>query len=73
MRKNARLFTCVIFQGECGTTYIATQGCLPDTIGDFWRMVYFENCHVILNVTKEVERGRVSMMQTIDLSFLFSK
>ena len=40
--------------------YIATQGCLPDTIDDFWRMIYFEDCHVILNVTREVERGRVS-------------
>jgi len=45
-------------EGEGGTRYIATQGCLPDTIDDFWRMVYFENSHIILNVTKEVERGR---------------
>ena len=49
----------VVLQGEADMKYIATQGCLPDTIDDFWRMIYFEDCHVILNVTREVERGRV--------------
>lgn len=39
--------------------YIATQGCLPNTIGDFWHMVYQENTRVIVMTTKEMERGKV--------------
>ncbi|XP_034946354.1 tyrosine-protein phosphatase corkscrew-like isoform X2 [Chelonus insularis] len=38
--------------------YIATQGCLPNTIQDFWHMVYQENTQVIVMTTKEIERGK---------------
>uniref|UniRef100_A0A8C4I5K3 protein-tyrosine-phosphatase n=1 Tax=Dicentrarchus labrax TaxID=13489 RepID=A0A8C4I5K3_DICLA len=38
--------------------FIATQGCLQNTVIDFWKMVYQENTHVIVMTTKEVERGR---------------
>ncbi|XP_014483754.1 PREDICTED: tyrosine-protein phosphatase corkscrew-like isoform X2 [Dinoponera quadriceps] len=41
-----------------GKYYIATQGCLPNTIGDFWHMVYQENTRVIVMTTKEMERGK---------------
>lgn len=41
-------------------SYIATQGCLQNTISDFWRMVFQENSRVIVMTTKEVERGKVS-------------
>ncbi|KAJ8265023.1 hypothetical protein COCON_G00141220 [Conger conger] len=41
-----------------GKVYIATQGCLQNTIVDFWKMVYQENTHVIVMTTKEMERGR---------------
>ena len=39
--------------------YIATQGCVPDTVNDFWRMVYQENTRVIVMTTNEMERGKV--------------
>ncbi|XP_055340140.1 tyrosine-protein phosphatase non-receptor type 11-like [Paramacrobiotus metropolitanus] len=38
--------------------YIAIQGCLPNTLGDFWRMVWQENSRVIVMATKEYERNR---------------
>lgn len=38
--------------------YIATQGCVPSTINDFWYMVWQENCRVIVMTTKEIERGK---------------
>ncbi|XP_018348240.1 PREDICTED: tyrosine-protein phosphatase corkscrew isoform X2 [Trachymyrmex septentrionalis] len=41
-----------------GKCYIATQGCLPNTIEDFWHMVYQENTRVIVMTTKEIERGK---------------
>ncbi|XP_072760365.1 tyrosine-protein phosphatase non-receptor type 11 isoform X2 [Anoplolepis gracilipes] len=41
-----------------GKCYIATQGCLPNTIQDFWHMVYQENTRVIVMTTKEVERAK---------------
>lgn len=40
--------------------YIATQGCLPATVLDFWKMVWQENTRVIVMTTNEMERGRVS-------------
>lgn len=38
--------------------YIAAQGCQQGTVNDFWRMVWQENCRVIVMTTKEVERGK---------------
>lgn len=40
-------------------TYIATQGCLPNTIMDFWSMIWQENTRVIVMTTKEIERTKV--------------
>lgn len=39
--------------------YIATQGCLPHTIPDFWAMIWQEDTRVIVMTTKEMERGKV--------------
>lgn len=39
-------------------TYIATQGCLSNTIQDFWNMIWQENTRVIVMTTKEIERGK---------------
>ena len=38
--------------------YIATQGPLPNTVNDFWWMVWQERSDCIVMMTKEVERGK---------------
>ena len=48
--------------------YIATQGCLPTTVVDFWRMMWQENAQIIVMTTNEVERGRVRLDVIIILS-----
>ena len=40
--------------------YVATQGCLPATVLDFWKMIWQEDSRVIVMTTNEIERGRVS-------------
>jgi len=40
--------------------YIATQGCLPVTIADFWRMIWQEKTKIIVMVTELVEMGKVT-------------
>ncbi|ODM92888.1 Tyrosine-protein phosphatase non-receptor type 11 [Orchesella cincta] len=47
-----------VFEGS-KKCYIATQGCLPSTVADFWYMVWQENSRVIAMTTKETERGKV--------------
>ncbi|XP_075158734.1 protein tyrosine phosphatase non-receptor type corkscrew isoform X3 [Haematobia irritans] len=43
---------------EMFKTYIATQGCLANTVTDFWNMIWQENTRVIVMTTKEFERGK---------------
>uniref|UniRef100_A0A915K8C0 protein-tyrosine-phosphatase n=1 Tax=Romanomermis culicivorax TaxID=13658 RepID=A0A915K8C0_ROMCU len=39
-------------------SYISCQGCLPNTVDDFWRMIWQEKCPVIVMTTKEIERSK---------------
>ncbi|XP_041114400.1 receptor-type tyrosine-protein phosphatase O-like [Polyodon spathula] len=39
--------------------YIATQGPLPETRNDFWKMVLQEKCHMVVMLTQCSERRRV--------------
>lgn len=41
--------------------YIATQGPLPETFGDFWRMVWEQRSSTIVMMTKLEERTRIKV------------
>lgn len=43
--------------------YIATQGPLPETFGDFWRMVWQERAAIIVMLTRLEERSRTKCDQ----------
>nr|XP_028567617.1 receptor-type tyrosine-protein phosphatase delta isoform X32 [Podarcis muralis] len=43
--------------------YIATQGALPETFGDFWRMIWEQRGATVVMMTKLEERSRVKCDQ----------
>ncbi|CEF65493.1 Protein-tyrosine phosphatase, receptor/non-receptor type domain and FERM domain and Protein-tyrosine/Dual specificity phosphatase domain and PDZ domain and Protein-tyrosine phosphatase, catalytic domain and Pleckstrin homology-like domain and FERM/acyl-CoA-binding protein, 3-helical bundle domain and FERM adjacent (FA) domain and FERM, N-terminal domain and FERM, C-terminal PH-like domain and FERM central domain and Band 4.1 domain and Band 4.1 family-containing protein [Strongyloides ratti] len=43
--------------------YIACQGPLPTTCGDFWQMIWEQSCSTIVMLTTTIENGRVKCHQ----------
>ncbi|XP_068443364.1 receptor-type tyrosine-protein phosphatase delta-like isoform X25 [Clinocottus analis] len=43
--------------------YIATQGSLPETFGEFWRMIWEQRSAIVVMMTKLEERSRVKCDQ----------
>ncbi|VDQ11064.1 unnamed protein product [Trichobilharzia regenti] len=41
--------------------FIATQGVMPHTINDFWRMIWYSHTPAIVMITKLVENKEVSL------------
>lgn len=48
---------------DCVNRYIATQGPLPNTVLDFWRMVQQESSNLVVMLTTILERGRMKCHQ----------
>ena len=44
--------------------YIATQGPLPETFSDFWRMVWEQRANTVVMMTRLEEKSRVSRGRT---------
>lgn len=47
--------------------YIATQGPLPETLSDFWRMVWEQRSSTIIMMTRLEEKSRVSAHTCTDV------
>ncbi|KAK7495957.1 hypothetical protein BaRGS_00012658 [Batillaria attramentaria] len=45
------------------SAYICTQGPLPKTFVDFWRMIWHQQCQVIVMTTRTIERQRMKCGQ----------
>ncbi|KAH9499952.1 hypothetical protein Btru_076002 [Bulinus truncatus] len=46
------------YEGE-SKAYIATQGPMAHTVMDFWRMIWFEQCPIIVMITKLKEKSKL--------------
>lgn len=44
---------------DCNRQYISTQGPLPTTFNDFWKLIWDERSFVIVMLTQEIEMNKV--------------
>lgn len=52
--------SCLLLQGYlCPNEFIATQGPLPSTVADFWRMIWETGTRTVAMLTQCYEKGRV--------------
>lgn len=42
--------------------YIVTQGCLHNSVNDFWKMIWQEDSRVIVMITKLYEKSKVCFL-----------
>mmetsp|Transcript_29360 Transcript_29360/g.45371 ORF Transcript_29360/g.45371 Transcript_29360/m.45371 type:complete len:513 (-) Transcript_29360:43-1581(-) len=52
-----------MIRGLLGYRYIATQAPLPNTVADFWQMVWEQNTHTVVMLTRFVEGGKTKAMR----------
>ena len=58
-----KAFEVLLFQGfQASKRYIATQGPKPNTVDDFWEMLWNENSSIIVMLCNCVEKGKVIQM-----------
>lgn len=45
--------------------YIVTQGCLHNTVDDFWKMIWQEDSRIIVMITKLFEKSKVCSINIV--------
>lgn len=60
-KKKSGIKIVLLLQGyNSKKEFIAAQGPLPNTVQDFWRMIWEKDIYAVVMLTKCVEQGRVS-------------
>lgn len=63
-------FEYLIIEKSGNRIYIASQAPLPNTFGDFFRMIWENNCEIIIMLTRWIENGKVKFNYFFSLFFI---